>query len=228
MVEDIRSDIPSLKHVIILGDEVPEGCVSLNEMAEHPYEEEHAISELETRKLDAVDDVGFLSHTTGTTGLPKVIENRIASRSIWASKNHIKKWQLTSDDVIVTIAPLQGKLSLVPSTLHSPFGPCVHVAVRCREQGEGGEKDEGKNAHGDLGNGSGHESAMLMPAFAHSTARYIGAAIAGLRQKCRDRVAKVGQTRHRCGMSRKVTARAAPIGRQRVGRFGAESPIMTF
>lgn len=108
LVENIRPDIPSLKHIIVIGDDIPEGCISLREIVETPYEEKYDLKELESRKLHAVNDVGFLSHTTGTTGLPKVIENRIAARSIWASKNHIKKWQLTSDDVVVVIAPIQG------------------------------------------------------------------------------------------------------------------------
>jgi non-ribosomal peptide synthetase component E (peptide arylation enzyme) len=108
LLGDVRSDIPSLKHVIVIGDDVPEGCISWNRIVEHTYEKEYDPGELENRKLDAINDVGFLSHTTGTTGLPKVIENRIAARSIWASKNHIKKWQLSSDDVVVAIAPVQG------------------------------------------------------------------------------------------------------------------------
>ncbi|MGD0918584.1 MAG: AMP-binding protein, partial [Thermodesulfobacteriota bacterium] len=94
MAKEIQSGLPKLKHIIVMGEDVPKECISLKKIMEHPYEQEYDLSELETTKLDAVNEVGFLVTTTGTTGLPKLIEHRIAAREIWTAKAHIRNWGL--------------------------------------------------------------------------------------------------------------------------------------
>ncbi|UCD72371.1 MAG: AMP-binding protein, partial [Syntrophobacterales bacterium] len=97
MAKELQADIPELKHIIIAGEDPPEDCISLKDIMAHPYEQEYDLIELMARRLDAVEEVGFLITTTGTTGLPKLIEHRIAAREIWTAKAHIRNWELGPD-----------------------------------------------------------------------------------------------------------------------------------
>jgi len=85
MAKELQADLPNLKHIIVAGEDVPDDCISLKSILDRPYEEEYDPIEFDARKLDAVEEVGFLITTTGTTGLPKLIEHRIAAREVWVT-----------------------------------------------------------------------------------------------------------------------------------------------
>lgn len=121
MMKEVQSELPHLKHIIVAGDDVPEDAVSLNKIMEHPYEKEYSIEELADRRIDAIREVGFLATTTGTTGLPKIIEQTMAARAIRASKPHIENWQLNADDIIVAIAPTAGAPGGTPTYFCAPM-----------------------------------------------------------------------------------------------------------
>jgi len=120
MVKELQAELPYLKHIIVMGEDVPTDCISLKEIMEHPYEEEYDPSKLEARKLDAIEEVGFLVTTTGTTGLPKLIEHRIAAREIWTAKSHVRNWQLGPDDCVLAIAPIAGAAGGTPTYVTAP------------------------------------------------------------------------------------------------------------
>ena len=120
MVKELQSELPHLKHIIIAGDEVPPDCFSLEEIMERPYEEEYEPGELEARRLDPVHEVGFLVTTTGTTGMPKLIEHRIAAREVWTAKVHITNWELTPEDTIAALAPITGAAGGTPAYVAAP------------------------------------------------------------------------------------------------------------
>jgi non-ribosomal peptide synthetase component E (peptide arylation enzyme) len=135
MVKEIQTDLPHLKHIIVMGEDVPQGCVSLKEIMGHPYEQEYDPGELETRKLDAIKEVGFLVTTTGTTGLPKLIEHRIAAREIWTAKAHIRNWELGPDDCVFAIAPIAGAAGGTPAYVTAPVaGAKVALEYLYREE----------------------------------------------------------------------------------------------
>jgi non-ribosomal peptide synthetase component E (peptide arylation enzyme) len=73
MVQEMRSDLPKLEYIFIVGDEIPKGCVSIKEMMEHPIEEEYPPDYLEGKGISTWE-VQELQTTTGTTGLPKITE----------------------------------------------------------------------------------------------------------------------------------------------------------
>ena len=136
MVKELQSDLPNLKHIIVTGEDVPRDCISLKKIMEHPYEQEYDLAELEARKLDAIEEVGFLVTTTGTTGLPKLIEHRIAAREIWTAKAHIRNWQLGPDDCVLAIAPLAGAAGGTPAYVTAPVaGAKVALEYLYREEG---------------------------------------------------------------------------------------------
>jgi acyl-coenzyme A synthetase/AMP-(fatty) acid ligase len=135
MVRELQSDLPNLKHLFIVGEDLPRDCVSLKEIMEHPYEQQYDPTELEVRKLDAVEEVGFLITTTGTTGLPKLIEHRIAAREIWTAKSHIRNWQLGPDDCVLAIAPLAGAAGGTPAYVTAPVAG-AKIALEYQYRGE--------------------------------------------------------------------------------------------
>lgn len=135
MVKEIQPDLPNLKHVIVAGDDVPEGSISLNAIMEHPYEQEYDPIDLVARKLDAVEEVGFLNTTTGTTGVPKLIEHRIAAREIWTAKSHVRNWELGPEDCVLALAPLAGAAGGTPAYVTAPVGGSK-IALEYQYRGE--------------------------------------------------------------------------------------------
>ena len=136
MAKELQADIPNLKHIIVAGEDVPGDCISLNGIMEHPYEQEYDPIELWARRLDAIEEVGFLITTTGTTGLPKLIEHRIAAREIWTAKSHVRNWELGPDDCVLAIAPLAGAAGGTPAYVTAPVGG-AKVALEYQYRGEG-------------------------------------------------------------------------------------------
>jgi non-ribosomal peptide synthetase component E (peptide arylation enzyme) len=136
MVQEIRPQLPSLRQVIVVSDDgVPEDCLSLKKIMEYPYEEKHDLQELEARKFDPIQDVGFLYTTTGTTGMPKIIEQQIAAREIWTAKAHIRNWELGPDDVVVAIAPVAGAAGGTPTYVTCPAaGAKIALEYAYREE----------------------------------------------------------------------------------------------
>ncbi|MBF8304707.1 MAG: 2,3-dihydroxybenzoate-AMP ligase [Dehalococcoidia bacterium] len=70
MVKEIMPDVPKLKHVLVVGDPVPDGSVSLNQVMETPLEKKYPADYLAQFKQKGTD-VAQILHTGGTTGLPK-------------------------------------------------------------------------------------------------------------------------------------------------------------
>jgi len=100
----------NLKFFFLFEEEVPagapEGSYSLIELANRPFDESE-LTLLDARRFSATHDVGLLTSTTGTTGLPKLVEWPIASR-VCTSKARIDIWHLTKDDITMAIAPHAG------------------------------------------------------------------------------------------------------------------------
>ncbi|MFC1532149.1 AMP-binding protein [Thermodesulfobacteriota bacterium] len=120
MAKEIQSELSSLKYIIVAGSEVPAGCVSLKRIMEKDWENECSMYQLEKIRFDPVNEVGFLSTTTGTTGVPKIIEHRIAAREIWSAKAHIKNWELDHNDIMLAFAPLAGAAGGTPAYVTAP------------------------------------------------------------------------------------------------------------
>src|SRR4030042_4862209 len=135
-VKELQRDLPHLKYIIVMGKDVPDHCISLKDIMEYPYEQKYDLSELEATKLDAIEEVGFLVTTTGTTGLPKLIEHRIAAREIWTAKAHVRNWKLGPDDCVLAIAPLAGAAGGTPTYVTAPVaGAKIALENLYREEG---------------------------------------------------------------------------------------------
>ncbi len=118
MVKDIMPIVPSLKHIIVVGDKVPEDAISLSGMVQNPLEKKYSGDVLAKRRMNAFD-VCFLTSTTGTTGLPKIVEWTVAAR-LWSSKTHVQNWRLSADDTLCAVAPWPGAPGGTPTYFCAP------------------------------------------------------------------------------------------------------------
>jgi non-ribosomal peptide synthetase component E (peptide arylation enzyme) len=110
MYRELMARYPSLHAIYLFDDEVPAdappGTRSLTRSAQqHLGKVDRAA--LDARRLDPYLDVALLTTTSGTTGLPKLVEWPLAPR-VCTSKGRIDLWQLTRDDVTMAIAPHAG------------------------------------------------------------------------------------------------------------------------
>jgi 2,3-dihydroxybenzoate-AMP ligase len=111
MYKGLQDRFPFLKKIFLFDDtvpaEAPPNTYSLAKLSEEsllqPIDQELLIS----RRFDPRREVGLLTSTSGTTGLPKLVEWPIASR-IATSKGRIALWKLTQDDITMAIAPHAG------------------------------------------------------------------------------------------------------------------------
>ena len=108
MVKELKPKLPELKNIIVIGDSVPDGAISMNELMAEPMEE--LPDSVKERKIDPTE-ISYLASTTGTTGLPKIIQQFIAGR-VSACVQHVKEWKITKDDIVVPFAPLSGAVGM--------------------------------------------------------------------------------------------------------------------
>jgi len=111
MVEELKGEFPSLKHTFLLDETIsapyPENTHSLLELAKQPWEEKLPQGTLEKRRFHPTEDVGALTSTSGTTGVPKIVEWPLAPR-LMTSKCRVEIWKLTANDVALAVAPFAG------------------------------------------------------------------------------------------------------------------------
>ena len=103
MIEEVRPNLPHLRYVIVVGDEVPEGAASLKKMMETPLEEKYPPDFLESRRFQ-YNEFSWMISTTGTTGSPKLIEHAPCHR-VYQSEIWVELEKLTADDVTAVISP---------------------------------------------------------------------------------------------------------------------------
>ena len=104
MVKELQPDLPALRHILVVGDEVPEGTISIKEIIETPLEEKYPSDYLEGRGF-AATEISWAGHTSGTTGLPKFAELRVCAELHVTVAGDARRVKLTSDDTLVALSP---------------------------------------------------------------------------------------------------------------------------
>jgi non-ribosomal peptide synthetase component E (peptide arylation enzyme) len=104
MTQEIRPNLPALKHILVVDDDVPPGTISVRAMTRQRLEEKYPPDYLQRTKLPATE-FSVITHTGGTTGFPKLLEHPIcvslALGRIWADVMGI-----TKDDIIGAFSPV--------------------------------------------------------------------------------------------------------------------------
>jgi 2,3-dihydroxybenzoate-AMP ligase len=111
MYKDLQQRFPHLKNIFLFDDSVPdsapENTYSLTQLARQAAEKPIDENALNERRLDPVWNVALLTTTSGTTGLPKLVEWPTAPR-VCTSKGRVSIWGLNKDDITMAIAPHAG------------------------------------------------------------------------------------------------------------------------
>jgi len=111
MYTDLQKEFTHLKNIFLFDDEVPagapEGTLSLTKMVDERAKSPVDTSVLDARRFDPVENIAILTTTSGTTGIPKLVEWPPASR-ICTSKGRVDIWGLNKDDITMAIAPHAG------------------------------------------------------------------------------------------------------------------------
>jgi len=101
MVDELKSELPTLKYVVTVGD-APDGAVSFDEVMEMGLKENISDDELEKMSFDFDECTGFRA-TSGSTGMPKIC---CVGSSVRNSQDFTDRWKVTKDDVILGIATI--------------------------------------------------------------------------------------------------------------------------
>ncbi len=106
MVQDLRKDLPRLKFILVPGDKIPPGAISLKKMVERPIEKEYPAGKLRKTRTPSTE-FSLVVHTTGTTGFPKFVEYPACTR-VHQWKINADVFGLTKDDIFAVIGPAPG------------------------------------------------------------------------------------------------------------------------
>lgn len=104
MVQEICTHTPRLKYVLVSGDEVPEGTISIKEMTLGLLEEKYPRDYLEKTRFDPFE-IFQIATTTGTTGMPKCVEFVSCVRQA-TGRVVARRLKYTPDDVVGAFAPV--------------------------------------------------------------------------------------------------------------------------
>jgi non-ribosomal peptide synthetase component E (peptide arylation enzyme) len=111
MIREVQPNLPRLKHIIVLGDEVPEGAVALRDMLKQPLEERYPADYLQKTSYGPTE-VSFIVPTSGTTGLPKLAEYQ-AHGLPTGGKGVSEMLSLTSQDALAAFLPVAGGTNVI-------------------------------------------------------------------------------------------------------------------
>jgi cyclohexanecarboxylate-CoA ligase len=108
MFQNISRSVSSTRQHFIVGDELPVGTISFNELLDEPHNVKRA--HLEAQLIAARPssfDVHMVLMSSGTTGIPKCLEYSQAPQ-IWSAKVIKKRWEITEEDTIGIFFHLSG------------------------------------------------------------------------------------------------------------------------
>ena len=104
MIQEIKSDTPPLRHIFVIGNDVPEGAISVKELAESPLGEKYSPDYFQKTRFSAFETFQIAT-TTGTTGMPKCVEF-VSSVRQCTGRVIAKRLKITEDDVVGAFAPV--------------------------------------------------------------------------------------------------------------------------
>ena len=111
MYKELQQRFPHLKNIFLFDDTVPdsapENTYSLTQLAQAAAEKPIDENALNERRLDPLYNIALLTTTSGTTGLPKLVEWPTAPR-VCTSKGRVSIWGLNNNDITMAIAPHAG------------------------------------------------------------------------------------------------------------------------
>ncbi|MBI4332869.1 MAG: AMP-binding protein [Chloroflexi bacterium] len=105
MVRELRGDLPALRHIFVVGEEAPEGTVSVEKLARQTAHRRPVTYLQQTRCPPT--EFSMILPTSGTTGFPKLSENPIMTIMV-RERACVRNLKLTGDDVFGIFTPAPG------------------------------------------------------------------------------------------------------------------------
>jgi 2,3-dihydroxybenzoate-AMP ligase len=111
MYKELQNRFPHLKKIFLFDDQVPGSAppetYSITKLTREASEKDINAGVFKERRPDPIWNVALLTTTSGTTGLPKLVEWPTAPR-LCTAKGRVDIWHLTKDDITMAIAPHAG------------------------------------------------------------------------------------------------------------------------
>ncbi len=123
MIEEIQTELPSLRHIFIVGDKVPKGKISIKEIMNQPLESRYP-SDFFNKTRIGPTEVSSIVHTSGTTGMPKLIE-RVGAR-FGSSRDAIERHHWNREDVFGAFAP-----AVTGNCEHHSYLTMPYLSAKC-------------------------------------------------------------------------------------------------
>ncbi len=99
MVEELQPGLPELKHIIVVGDDIPRGTVSLKELMERELSDKYPAHYLQRIRFKPYE-ITRIFNTSGTTAIPKCVEWPTAPRLL-SGRVMAERLKLRQDDIIL-------------------------------------------------------------------------------------------------------------------------------
>jgi non-ribosomal peptide synthetase component E (peptide arylation enzyme) len=100
-IEEIRTGLPTLRYIFVLGQGVPSGTISIEKLIEGPLERRDQKASFEDTEYNATE-VSVIAFTSGTTGIPKGVEHCQCAR-IAMARAYGEAVDLTGDDIVLNV-----------------------------------------------------------------------------------------------------------------------------
>ena len=104
MIQEIRTDLPSLKYIFVVGDDNLEGAISVKEMGNRPLDEKYSSDYFRKTRFSPFETFQIAT-TTGTTGMAKCVEFASCVRQ-FTGKVIAKRLNMRKEDVVGAFAPV--------------------------------------------------------------------------------------------------------------------------
>ncbi len=127
LIKQVKEENPILEKVILIGEEIPEGCLKFEDLLESKTGEEEIRSRLEQARPDP-GDVFQILPSGGTTGLPKGAP-RTHNDYICNIEYKSKAWDLNVTDTVLVASPVGHNLALLVCVTGSVFHGAKQVLL---------------------------------------------------------------------------------------------------
>lgn len=105
-INRIRSNVPSLRHIILADDDIAGEAISIKQLSQQPLEEKYSANYLQKLQVKS-DEVIEFRMTSGTTGFPKITMIG-ANGPLLFGKTAVKRLKITHNDVLAALATIFG------------------------------------------------------------------------------------------------------------------------
>lgn len=113
MVQEMRPHLPRLEHIFAVGDKVPPGTISVDEILGQSLEGRYPPGYPEKTTCPPTE-IFLLLHTTGSTGVPKLVEYPFCCRMV-TNRDQINFFNLSHRDTTAMLGPALAGPNNVPN-----------------------------------------------------------------------------------------------------------------